>query len=72
MARNFLYEREVKVLGAAVAAIRDGRVRAAVRADVGRAIERYAPKSLRAEEADMFGRRPFDWSKWDALCAPGL
>ncbi len=72
MARNFLYEREVKVLGAAVAAIRDGRVRDAVRADVGLAIERYAPKSLRASEVDMFGRRAFDWSKWDALCAPGL
>ena len=72
MARNFLYEREVKVLGAAVAAIRDRRVRSAVRADVGRAIERYAPASLRASEADMFGRRAFDWAKWDALCAPGL
>ena len=72
MARKFLYECEVKGLGAAVASIRDGRVRAAVRADVGRAIERYAPKSLCANEDDIFGRRAFDWSKWDALCAPGL
>ena len=72
MARNFLYEPEVKVLGAAVAAIRDGRVRTAVGADVGRAIERYAPTSLRADEADMFGCRAFDWAKWHALCAPGL
>ena len=72
MARNFLYDREVKVLAAAVAAIRDSRVRAAVGADMGRAIERYAPKSLCAGEADMFGRRAFDRAKWDALCAPGL